>query len=164
MLVQLRCSRFPRSWIRQIVTEARAILYNYHFKFDDLSTLLNFLSMASDHVRSAITHIEVSVYKKSVAVPAFSLLATCTSLIRLHLATGVGCNATPSKAAKAFFQDAARFMVAVGRRMDKKDAAMDIVRFGRSAKCFSVKEGDETRVWDDAEKQEFEALLKAKLQ
>ena len=95
---------------------------------------------------------------------AFSMLSSCPNLQRLHLSTGVGCNATPTKAAKAFWQDAARLMEAIGKRTQKKDAAMEIIRFGRSEKCFSVKEGDEVRAWEQAEKDEFTNVLRAKLQ
>jgi len=91
------------------------------------------------------------------------MLGDCKGLQRLHIGQGVALNATPSKASKAFYGDAYRFLQVMGSVHGKKDAGIDILRFGKSAKCFSIKEGDETRGWNDEEKEEFQSLLRAKL-
>ena len=71
---------------------------------------------------------------------------------------------TPSKGAKEFFAEAGRFMEIMGRYRGNKEAGADVLRFGRSEKCFSIKDGEDVRMWDDDEKEEFMALIRAKLQ
>jgi len=108
--------------------------------------------------------IEIALYQKSAARPAFDMLSECKSLMRLHIGTGVALKTTPSKAATAFFADAGRFLETMGSSRGRKGAGMEILRFGKSASCFSIKEGgDEPRAWDAEEKEEFQELLRAKL-
>jgi len=149
---------------RAISAETRPILYSMNFKFNDTAALLTFLTSVSDVVRKSLTGmIEVYTYKKASAGGMFNLLISCTALSRLHLATGIAINSTPTKAANAFHKDAARFLDAMAVAKGDKEKGLDVLRFGKSNKAFSVKEGDEHRAWTVEEKAEFLKLLEDKM-
>jgi len=148
---------------KEILAETRPILYSFHFKFTDTNTLLTFLTLVSEAVRQTLTYIEVHQYKRAPAISMFSMLSTCTAIQRLHIATGIAVNAAPAKAVKAFHTEAQRFLGAMATIKGSKEAGLDVVKFGRSAKAFSVKEDDEVRGWTEEEKAEFHELLKGKM-
>ncbi|GAM88514.1 hypothetical protein ANO11243_065470 [Dothideomycetidae sp. 11243] len=149
---------------RQLYLLSRPLLYGNHFKFDDTTTLMNFLSVRSLEVKAIFTNIEIATYKKSSSLAALQTLADCTNLRRVHISTGVNLNATPEKAAKAFLQDAGHFLRSMSNARGGVDAGVNVLRFGRSQRCFGVKESDgEIRAWNDEERDRFADLLKADL-
>lgn len=91
------------------------------------------------------------------------MLTECKNLTKLHLSTAVAVKTTPTNAAKAFHGEAFCFLEAFGAQRNKKDAALDILKFGSSEACFSVKDGDDVRKWTDTEKSEFVEILRGKL-
>lgn len=117
--------------------------------------------MMSEKTLSLITRIEVEIYKRSCSSSLFNLLAHCPNLQRMHISSGVGLASTPQKAAKTFYGDARRLIDVLGRQRNSPSAFLDVIRFGRSDKCFSIKDGDDLRAWNQEERQEFLDLLEA---
>ncbi|KAF2151840.1 hypothetical protein K461DRAFT_279356 [Myriangium duriaei CBS 260.36] len=145
----------------QIYAYTRPLLYENHFKFDDTATLAYFLTTKSTEVKRMMTScVEIVAYKKPTGVIAMQGLADCTNLRKVHIGTGVNTNATPARAAKIFFNDAGHFLRAMKDVHGSVDKAVGILRFGRTEKCFGIKDGIQTRGWSDEEKSEFIATLK----
>lgn len=90
-----------------------------------------------------------------------AMLATCPNLQRVHIGGGVGVNADPKKAAVSFFKEAKRFLEAMGSAHGNRYSGIDLLSFGK--KCFTLKEDDGIRSWDDEECEEFVTILRAKL-
>jgi hypothetical protein len=146
----------------QICAESYAILYSFKLKFDNTTTMLNFMTLASDEVCKVISRITITSYIKATAMSAMTMLSDCRNLEKVNILSGVGVNSTPAKAAKAFFADAGRLLQAlVQYNGGNKDAALSIVVFGKG--CLTVKEDDELVVWDEELQQEFTDLITMKL-
>lgn len=137
---------------------ARETLYSNHFKFDDLGTMMTFLSSKSIEIKKSMTVIEVVAYKKTIAQAALSLLADCSSLKKVHICTGVNANATPQNAAKAFFKDA-KFWLHKLSQIKGKDGISNVLRFGSSEKCFGIKQEGTVRAWTPEERKQFQESL-----
>ena len=147
----------------QVLDEARPILYGMNFRFDNTATLLQFLIQVGDKVRKLLSFVEIGLYQPKNAMNALAMLGECRALQRVHIGQGVAINATPQKAAKAFFADAGRFLESQASYKGDKDSALQLLNFGKSVKCFSIKEGDGgVRAWSDEEKHEFVKLLAMK--
>ncbi|KAF2224961.1 hypothetical protein BDZ85DRAFT_317579 [Elsinoe ampelina] len=149
---------------KKIYEETLPLIYGNHIKFDDNRAVSTFMNRIGLIAPNHMSFIEIMTYKKDSG-NALSALARCPELKRIHISTGVGVGASPSKAAKGFHAENSFFYETVGQRAGDKFRGMDLVRFGLSEKCFSVKEGDGTkRRYTDAEREEFrecmERLLK----
>ena len=127
----------------QVSAEAYPILYSSHFRFETSGVLLNFLISVSEKVRQYLTIVEIVAYQKNAAASSLQMLADSKQLWRVHIGTGVGTLSTPTKGSP--------------------EAALDVLRFGKTTRCFSIKEGDDVRAWTDEERQEFQDLLLGKL-
>ncbi|KAG9682112.1 hypothetical protein KCU95_g16903, partial [Aureobasidium melanogenum] len=133
---------------KQIAVEARGILYAVKLRFDNTTTLLNFLSMVGDDARKAMSTIIVANYLKATAMPCMNMLADCRNLQKITIVGGVGVNSNPQKAAKNFFTESGRLLQAIVNAADgDKNAALAVVNFGKN--CFTMKEEDEVVGWDD---------------
>lgn len=143
--------------------ETQPILYGHHFKVENLGAILIFLTQIGRAAREMLNSLEITNYQKTSAAAAFFMLTECRNLNRLHLSAGVALNCSSEKAAKTFHGEAYAFLESVGSRRNKKDAGLDVLRFGKSVKCFSIKDGSELRAWDDDEKDEFVEIVRAKL-
>lgn len=140
--------------IVQLATEARIILYAFRLRFDNTTTLLNFLSTITDEARKAMVAITITSYIKATAMPCMNLLAECRNLTKVSILNGVGTNTTPQKAAKAFFTEANRLLqTIVTTAGGNKDAALNVVTFGKG--CLTIKEEDEIVAWDDDQVETF---------
>lgn len=107
-----------------------------------------------------LKNIEITNYKKGLGHTSLSMLADCPSLERIHITNGVAVNCDPVKAAKNFFNDAANLLKStLGRRNGDAAATLDLIRFGKTRTCFSIKEGDVVRGYTKGEKELFEETL-----
>ncbi|KAG9851816.1 hypothetical protein KCU98_g7162, partial [Aureobasidium melanogenum] len=133
---------------KELAVEARSILYASKLRFDNTTTLLNFLSMVGDDARKAMSTIIIANYLKTTAMPCMNMLADCRNLKKITIVGGVGVNSNPQKAAKNFFTESGRLLQAIVNAADgDKDAALNVVNFGKN--CFTMKEEDEVVGWDD---------------
>lgn len=151
------------------------MIYSEHIKFDDTKTVANFMLKYPDVTKNHLRFVEITSYKKDTGPMALSALAQCRKLGRVHLSTNVAMNATPSKAAKGFYSDNSHYFQTVATKMDAVESmnlpersfdkfrGIDVLRFGSSAKCFSVKEGEDTRAWTKEEKVEFGRILREQI-
>ncbi|GAB7354710.1 hypothetical protein MBLNU459_g5127t1 [Dothideomycetes sp. NU459] len=147
---------------KEILAEAYPILYGFTLKFDNSGTLLLFLSGVGERVRSMLTSLVVIQYNQKSALAAFNVLADSkNSIQKLRILDGLGKNQTPEKAAKAFFADARTFLQVVGKAKGNPFAGVELLSYGE--RCFTVKENNELRPWDEDEIEEFEKALKDKL-
>ncbi|PNS20873.1 hypothetical protein CAC42_2804 [Sphaceloma murrayae] len=149
---------------KKIHQEAMPILYGNHIKFDDTKAASLFILRVKPDVRKHLTFLEIGIYKKDSAGMATTALTECPNLRRVHISTNVGVNASPSKAAKSFVTENSYFFHKMGSDFNDPYKGLDIVRFGRTEKCFSIKEGDgEIRRWTKEELAEFEDVLKKQI-
>ncbi|KAH0287351.1 hypothetical protein KCU62_g6028, partial [Aureobasidium sp. EXF-3399] len=147
---------------KQLASGARMILYGYRLRFDNTTTLLNFLSMIGDEARKAMVTITITSYVKATAMPCMNLLAECRNLTKINILNGVGANSTPQKTAKSFFTEANRLLqTLVNTAGGNKDAAFSIIIFGKG--CLTTKEEDEIVAWDDDESDDFVKQITDKL-
>ncbi|KAG9745395.1 hypothetical protein KCU73_g7895, partial [Aureobasidium melanogenum] len=147
---------------KELAVEARSILYGTKLRFDNTTTLLNFLSMVGDDARKAMSTITITSYIKATAMPCMNMLADCRNLQKITIIGGVGVNSTPQKAAKNFFTESGRLLQAIVNAADgDKDAALDVVNFGK--KCFTIKEEDDIVEWDNEHIEDFVEQITDKL-
>lgn len=138
------------------------ILYAFRLRFDNTTTLLNFLSMISDQARKAMVAITITNYIKATAMPCMNLLAECRNLTTVRILNGVGANSTAQKTAKSFFTEAGRLLqTIVTTAGGDKAAALSTVTFGKG--CLNTKEEDELVPWDEEEAESFVEQITEKL-
>ena len=89
-------------------------------------------------------------------------LAEARNLSALHFETGVFGEGDPPKAVKMFYQDAYKFLEAIGTAKGRKDAGVDVLSFGPLALQFKD-EKKHPKPWSTALVQEFKDELKGKL-
>lgn len=143
---------------KEIHGEAHRLLYETHiFKFDDTTVTGMFLTRTTTAVRHSIKTIEISKYKQKSAMIALHMLADCSNLRRVSIMENLATNATPSKAAKAFYGDASHFLTTNSIRLGGAVAAVDLLRFDKQQ--FTIKEGEDTRQWTHEEKVKFHEIL-----
>ncbi|KAG8627525.1 hypothetical protein KVT40_005008 [Elsinoe batatas] len=144
---------------KKIYAETLPLIYGNHIRFDDNRAVSTFMNRIGLEAPKHISFVEIMAYKKDSG-NALSALARCPELKRIHISTGVGVGASPSKAAKGFHAENSFFYETVGHKAGDKYRGMDLVRFGLSEKCFSVKEGDGTkRRYTDEEREEFQECM-----
>jgi len=118
------------------------------------------MSRLKEQTKRFISSIEIDSYKKTCTATALDQIAECHNLRKIHIATGVGTKSSPSKAAKAFYSDAQFFIKSMASISGDPLHAYNLLRFGRSDKCFSIKDGDDVRAWTQEEKVEFDEHLR----
>ncbi|KAI5269091.1 hypothetical protein E4T47_07276 [Aureobasidium subglaciale] len=147
---------------KELAAEVRGILYSFRFRFDSTMTLLSFLSGVGPDVHHALSRITIMNYQKPTAKPTMNLLAECKNLESVSILSGVGVNSRPDKTSKSFYAEAERLLQAiVNRHGGNKDAALDVVSFGKG--CFTIKEDGEECEWEDEDVTKFAEQIANKL-
>ena len=147
---------------KEIYDEAVPTLYDYTLKFETTTTLLDFLSQVPETVRPLLTKLSIKGFVKTTSRNALHHLASAPNVSRLHFDNGVFSEGDPGKAAKSFYQDAYKFLEAVGGRKGNKAAGVDVLSFGRQA--LTYKDDKKNSVpWSKEMSEEFREILKDKL-
>jgi hypothetical protein len=120
--------------------------------------------MIGDEARKAMLNITIATYQKATAMPCMNLLADCRNLQRITIINGVGTNSTPEKTAKSFFTEAGRLLQnIVTAAGGDKDAALNVVTFGKGCLCVKDKDEDKFVTWDEEEMDLFVDEIAKKL-
>lgn len=148
----------------QIYAEAIKVFYGHTIGFESTTTLLDWLGQVQPRAREKLTSVNVKTYARTSSRNALHFLAEAYNLQHLHIDTGIATDADAAKAAKSFFADAFKFLESMATKKASRDAAVDMLSFGKGNKCFAIKEGkNEARKWTKDELDEFKEMLKEKL-
>lgn len=147
---------------KEVYEDAVQVLYDHTMRFENTTTVLDFLGQLPSAVRPRVTKVAIQKFLKTSGRNAMHFLAECPGIISLHIESGVYTGDGPTKAAKEFHDAAYKFLEAVGARKGDKKAAVDMLTFGRDAFTFKVPPSG--RPWSKSDVDEFREALKAKLE
>ena len=145
----------------EIHDKALPIFYAHRLKFENTTSLLDFLGQVRD-VRPHITSVEIKQYIKLTARPALSILAESPRIKRLHFDAGVFSEGDASKAAKQFHEHAYKFLEAVGAMEKDPEAGVAVLSFSRGA--FKYKDDKKVeKSWSQSMVDDFKEALRTRL-
>lgn len=113
-------------------------------------------------MRPLLHSLEVKGYVKTNSRNALCCLAEAKNIVRLRFESGVCSDGDPTKAARAFFGDAQKFLEAIGASRGVKDAGVDLLEFGKQALTYKD-EKKNAKPWADTLVKEFKDNLRGKL-
>jgi hypothetical protein len=158
---------------RQVHQEAAPIFYGLTIKFENTSSVTDFLSQTPTSLLSKLTSIEIKLYQKTSARNAMHLLSGCPNIRHLRIDQGVFAERDVKKAARAIWADMYKLLPALGATRSPKSSAVDVLSFGRDA--LTHKAGDsgddsdgaasegKSRPWSKAHRAELIADLKGRV-
>lgn len=147
---------------KEIYGETIQMFYAHTIKLESTTTLLDFLGTLGNSIKPFLRSVEIKNYIKTTSRNSMHFLAEAKNIQQLHIDNGVYSEGDPPKAAKMFYQDAYKFLEAVGNAKGDKQAAVDVLSFGKGA--FKWKDDKKTeKPWADSLVEEFKEDLKAKL-
>lgn len=146
---------------KEIHSKALPIFYAHNLKFENTSTLMEFLSSIKD-VRPHISSVTIKTWIKTTSKTAMGILAESPRIAMLHIDSSVYAEGDPVKGAKAFYDQAYKFLEAVGAAKEKPEDAVNVLSFGKQA----LKLKDDKKVekpWSEKMVEEFKEALRKKL-
>lgn len=147
---------------RQIHSEATPLLYAKPFKLDNPTGLVNLMMAIDDDAKERIRRIQVNNWTKTATSKhALAFLAGANSLESFYIGAGVCTEDDPAKAARVFWNDCSRLLLALGRnKPDNADRGevVGVLRFGRAA--LQTKNGKD---YSKEQKELFMAELRKRL-
>lgn len=148
---------------KEVHEDAVQILYDHTIRFENTTTLLDFLGQLQQGVRARLRRVSIKGFVKNTARNAMHFLAESPNMVNLHIESGMYTGEDPAKAAKEFYDSAYKFLEAVGARKGDKTAGVEVLTFGRDAFLFKAGEDKKKRPWGEDRKDEFKDALRTKL-
>lgn len=148
---------------KEVHEDAVQILYDHTMRFENTTTLLDFLGQLQQGFRARLRRISIKGFVKTSSRNAMHFLAESPNIVNLHIESGVCTGEDPAKAAKEFYNDAYKFLEAVAARKGDKTAGVDVLTFGRDAFLFKAGEDKKKKPWGEEKREEFKDALRTKL-
>lgn len=146
---------------KEIHDKALPIFYDHNLKFENTSTLMEFLSNVKE-VRPLITAVTINNWVKTTSKTAMGILAESPRITRLRIESGLFTEGDPAKAAKFFYDQAYKFLEAVGAVKGDPTAGVDILSFGKQALMYKDDKKN-AKTWSNDLVEDFRKELRMKL-